>query len=121
MDGKVFHSPASNNPAAKPENAKVLESPVRVGGALQAAKLLHRVQPTWPELARREHLQGSVKLHALIGKDGSVSRLYVIKGYCSLADSALKAISQWRYAPTLFNGEPVEVDTEITVNFQLSR
>lgn len=120
MDGKVFHSPASNNPAAKPNNAQALESRVRVGGAVQAAKLLHRVQPHYPDLARREHLEGTVRLHALIAKDGSLSRLYVIKGYCSLAEASLNAVSQWRYAPTLFNGEPVEVDTEIDVTFALS-
>ncbi len=121
MDGKVFHSPASNNPAAKPADAKVIDSRIRVGGAVQAAKLIHKVQPEYPRVARDEHLQGTVRLRALIAKDGSLARLYVIKGYCSLADSSLKAVSQWRYAPTIFNGEPVEVDTEITVIFQLQK
>lgn len=121
MDGKVFHSPASNNPAAKPADAKVIDSGIRVGGAVQAAKLIHRVQPDYPQVARGEHLQGTVRLRALIAKDGSLARLYVIKGYCSLADSSLRAVSQWRYAPTLFNGEPVEIDTEITVIFQLQK
>jgi TonB family protein len=121
MDGKVFHSPASNNPAAKPADAKVTDSRIRVGGPVQAAKLIPRVQPEYPSVARDEHLQGTVRLRALIAKDGSLTRLYVIKGYCSLADSSLKAVSQWRYAPTLLNGEPVEVDTEINVIFQLQR
>jgi TonB family protein len=121
MDGKVFHSPASNNPAAKPTDAKVIDPRIRVGGTVQAAKLIHRVQPEYPHVARDEHLQGTVRLRALVAKDGSLARLYVIKGYCSLADSSLKAVSQWRYAPTLFNGEPVEIDTEITVVFQLQK
>lgn len=121
MDGKVFHSPASNNPAAKPADAKEIDSRIRVGGAVQAAKLIHRVQPEYPPVARDEHLQGTVRLRALIAKDGSLARLYVIKGYCSLADSSLKAVSQWRYTPTIFNGEPVEIDTEITVIFQLQK
>jgi TonB family protein len=121
MDGKVFHSPASNNPAAKSADAKMIGSPIRAGGAVQAAKLIQRVQPEYPRVARDERLQGTVRLRALIAKDGSLARLYVIKGYCSLADSALKAVSQWRYAPTLFNGEPVEIDTEITVVFQLQK
>jgi outer membrane biosynthesis protein TonB len=55
----------------------------------------------------------------LIGKDGSLRKLYVIKGYCSLSNSALKAVSEWRYAPTLINGSPVEVDTEIQVIYSL--
>jgi len=121
MDGKVFHSPASNNPAVKPTDAKVIDPRIRVGGTVQAAKLIHRVQPEYPHVARDEHLQGTVRLRALVAKDGSLARLYVIKGYCSLADSSLKAVSQWRYAPTLFNGEPVEIDTEITVVFQLQK
>jgi TonB family protein len=119
MDGKVFHSPASNNPAAKATDPKVIDSRIRVGGAVQAAKLVHRVQPDYPQIARNERLQGTVRLHALIAKDGSLARLYVVKGYCSLADSSLKAVSQWRYVPTVFNGEPVEIDTEIEVTFQL--
>ena len=121
MDGRVFYSPASDNPAAKPADAKVIESRIRVGGAVQAAKLIRRVQPEYPSVARAEHLEGTVRLRALIAKDGSLARLYVIKGYCSLADSSLKAVSQWRYSPTLFNGEPIEVDTEITVIFQLQK
>ena len=121
MDGKVFHSAASNNPAAKPADAKVIDSRIRVGGAVQAAKLIHRIQPECPRVAREERLEGTVHLRALIAKDGSLARLYVIKGYCSLADSSLKAMSQWRYVPTLFSGEPVEIDKEITVIFQLQK
>lgn len=121
MDGNVFHSPASNNPAAKPATIKELETRVRAGdGAVRVGKLVHKVAPEYPPKARFEHLEGTVHLRALIDKDGSVRRLYVIKGYCSLADSALKAVSQWRYAPTMFNGDPVEIDTEIQVVFSLT-
>ena len=60
-----------------------------------------------------------MKLHGLIAKDGSVSQLYVIKGYCSLAESALAAVGRWRYSPTILLGQPVEVDTEIDVIFSL--
>lgn len=92
----------------------------RIGGDVRAAKLIHRVEPVYPEIARKEHLQGSVRLHALIDKDGSLSKLHVITGYCSLSAAALEAVSQWRYSPTLFNGEPIEVDTEIDVTFSLT-
>lgn len=93
---------------------------IRVGGPVVAAKIVHRVQPEYPEIARNEHLQGSVRLHAIIAKDGSISRLVVLRGYCSLAKSSVKAVNQWRYSPTLLNGEPVEVDTTIDVFFTLN-
>lgn len=123
MEGKVFGGPRpKDSPASGSESADAANSPplrARVGGTVQAAKLLKRVQPEYPERARQEHLQGTVKLHALIGKDGSLRKLYVIKGYCSLAESSLKAVSQSSYSPTLLLGNPVEIDTEITVIFSL--
>lgn len=94
---------------------------VRIGGPVQAAKIVYRVEPTYPEKARRERLQGTVTLHALITKDGSIRKLYVLKGYCSLAEASVLAVKQWRYKPTLLNGEPVEVDTAIQVIYQLQR
>ena len=60
-------------------------------------------------------------MHALINAEGAIAQLYVIKGYCSLAESSLAAVSQWRYSPTLFNGKPVEVDTEIQAIFSLKQ
>jgi TonB family protein len=93
---------------------------IRVGGPVLAARIVSRVQPEYPETARNEHLQGSVRLHAIIARDGSISRLVVLRGYCSLAKAAVKAVGQWRYSPTLLNGEPVEVDTTIDVIFSLS-
>jgi len=124
MDGRVFHRDSSGDRAApqatSAEKAKASAPRLKVGGAVQAAKLTHRVQPTYPDVAREEHLEGTVRLHALLGKDGSLRQVYVIKGYCSLADSAVRAVAQWRYVPTLFNGEPIEVDTEIDVTYSLS-
>jgi len=124
MDGKVFG--AARPKTASSSGGQATNTPdssapyYRVGGTVQAAKLIKRVQPEYPDVARREHLQGAVKLHALISKDGSLRKLYVIKGYCSLARSSLNAVSQWRYSPTLLLGNPVEVDTEIDVFFKLS-
>jgi len=94
--------------------------PLRIGGPVQAARLVRRVQPEYPEVARREHLQGTVRLHAIIAKDGSLARLVVLRGYCSLAKASMRAVSQWRYSPTLLLGQPVEVDTTIDVIFSLN-
>lgn len=94
---------------------------VLVGGNLQAARLVKRVQPTYPTVAREEHLSGTVKLHAVIATDGSVQSLRVWSGRCSLARASVDAVRQWRYQPTLLNGNPVEVDTEIDVTFSLQR
>lgn len=94
--------------------------PLRIGGSVQAARIVRRVQPEYPEMARREHLEGTVRLHAIIDKNGSISQLVVLHGYCSLAKSSIQAVSQWRYTPTMVLGQPVEVDTTIDVIFQLN-
>lgn len=93
---------------------------IRQGGNVTAARLVNRVQPQYPPIARDEHLQGTVRLHAIIGKDGSVTHLIVLRGYCSLAKSSIDAVSKWRYTPTSLSGQPVEVDTTIDVIFSLT-
>jgi TonB family protein len=95
------------------------EPRVRVGDTVQAAKLVNRVQPAYPQTAKDERLEGKVVLHVIIGKDGSIREIERVRGRCSLAKSAVEAVRQWRYSPTLLNGNPVEVDTEIQVTFQL--
>lgn len=92
---------------------------IRQGGNITAAMLVNKVQPQYPKIARDEHLQGTVRLHAIIGKDGSVAQLVVLQGYCSLAKSSVDAVSKWRYKPTTLSGQPVEVDTTIDVIFSL--
>lgn len=94
---------------------------LRVGGTVTAAKLINRVQPIYPVLARQTGIQGVVKLHAIIGKDGSVQELQLISGHPLLAEAALDAVRQWIYQPTLLEGRPVEVDTETDVFFQLQQ
>jgi TonB family protein len=96
------------------------EKRVRMGGNVIAAKLVRRVQPEYPEIARRERLQGTVRLHAIIAKDGTIRLLRVQTGYCSLGQAAMKAVRQWRYTPTMVEGKPVEVDTTIDVIFSLN-
>jgi len=104
-----------------PPPPKVTPKRVTVGGNVQAARLVNRVQPIYPPLARQTRISGTVKLHAIIGKNGAVEQLQVVSGHPLLVQSALDAVRQWRYQPTLLNGDPVEVDTEIDVIFSLAQ
>jgi TonB family protein len=94
---------------------------VRVGGDLQAPKLVNKVQPVYPEQAKAAGSQGMVILRAVIGKDGTPLSLRVVNDQIDpqLARAAIESVSKWRYTPTLLNGEPIEVDTTIQVNFTL--
>jgi protein TonB len=91
----------------------------KVGGQVQEAKIIARPNPVYPPLARQARIQGRVQLHAIIDKDGRVGELQVVSGHPLLVKAALDAVQQWRYQPTVLNGEPVEVDTTIDVNFVL--
>lgn len=93
---------------------------ITVGGVIQAQHLLSRVEPVYPALARQTRVSGVVKLRAIIAKDGSVEELQAVSGHPLLIQSALDAVKQWRYQPTLINGIPVMVDTEIDVIFALA-
>jgi protein TonB len=84
------------------------------------ANLLQKVQPVYPPLAREARVQGAVELRAIISKAGTIENLIVVRGHPMLARAAVEAVKQWRYRPYLLNNEPVEVETEITVNFLLS-
>ncbi|MGA9885060.1 MAG: energy transducer TonB [Candidatus Acidiferrales bacterium] len=92
---------------------------IRIGGNVTAAKLTHREDPEYPPEAKARHIEGTVLLHAIIAKDGSVQDLYLEEGQCWLAQSAMDAVKHWRYSPTLLQGEPVEVDTTIQVIYTL--
>ena len=93
---------------------------IRVGSDVQRAKLLVKVNPIYPPEAKAQHIQGLVRLMATLDKEGKVANLQVISGDPILAAAALDAVRQWQYQTTLLNGEPVEVATEIVVNFTLS-
>ncbi|HKW61348.1 MAG TPA: TonB family protein [Candidatus Acidoferrum sp.] len=95
--------------------------PIRVGGNVQAARIVNRVQPVYPPLARQTRISGTVRLHAIITKDGTIRELEVLSGHPLLQQAALDAVRQWRYQPTLLNGEAVEVDTTIDVIFSLNQ
>jgi protein TonB len=103
-----------------PPPPKPTQQRVRVGGNVQQAKMIRQIQPMYPQIAKTAHVQGTVVLHAIIAKDGSVQELQYISGPALLMRSAMDAVRQWKYQPTLLNGEPVEVDTTISVVFTLS-
>jgi protein TonB len=98
-----------------------LAGPLKVGGNVQAARIVNRVQPVYPPLARQTRISGTVRLHAIIGKDGTIQSLEVLSGHPLLQQAALDAVRQWRYQPTLLNGDPVDVDTTIDVIFSLNQ
>jgi protein TonB len=97
------------------------KSPVLRSEVVMAAALIYKVQPQYPAIARAMHLAGTVYLRAIISTGGAIRQLEVISGNPILANPALQAVRQWRYQPTRLNGEPVEVETLITVNFILNQ
>jgi periplasmic protein TonB len=94
---------------------------VPVMSTIEAAKVISRIQPVYPALAIQARIQGNVVLHAIIAKEGGVSELQVLSGHPLLVNAALAAVRQWRYSPTLLNGQAVEVETTITVSFVLGQ
>lgn len=88
---------------------------------LEQAMLVQRVEPQYPPLARQIHREGTVELHAIIGTDGTIQSLQVVSGDALFVQSALDAVRQWRYRPTVLDGQPVEVETYITVSYVLQR
>lgn len=109
-------------PAPAPAPKEVPAPPIRVrkGGEVQQADLIYAPRPAYPFLAKSSRIQGAVVLDAIISKDGTVDNLAVKSGHPLLIQAAMDAVRQWRYRPTLLNGEPVEVITTITVNFTLN-
>jgi protein TonB len=114
----VLGSVISSTPTAVPKVAT--PSRIRVSQGVSQGLLIHQVRPTYPALARQARIQGTVVLQAVIGKDGSIQNLKVVSGHPMLAPAALEAVKQWKYKPYYLNGEPVEVDTTINVNFTLA-
>jgi len=93
---------------------------IRVASRVAEANLIHDVTPQYPPEAGRARIEGMVVLMAVIGTDGTVKDMRVESGLPILAQAAMDAVKQWRYRPYMVNGEPVEVDSRITINFTLS-
>jgi periplasmic protein TonB len=108
-------------PVKKEEPKPTTPQRIRVGGNVQQAKLVRQPRPVYPPLAKQARIQGVVKLNAIISRDGTIQNLSVLSGHPLLVPSAMEAVKQWVYQPTLLNGEPVEVVTQIDVNFTLSQ
>jgi periplasmic protein TonB len=105
--------PPPPKPAARPSR------PFRTSHMLEG-NLIHQVQPIYPPLARTARIQGSVVLSAVIAKDGTIKNLRVLSGHPMLVAAAIDAVRRWRYRPYILNDEPIEVETQITVNFSLT-
>lgn len=114
-------APPPPPPVKKEEPKPVTPQRIRVGGNVQQAKLVRQPRPVYPPLAKQARISGVVRLNAIISKDGSIQNLSVISGHPLLIPSAMEAVKQWVYQPTLLNGEAVEVVTQIDVNFTLSQ
>ena len=102
-------------------SAPVPHAPVSISEGVVLGKLTHRVEPIYPIIARQTRTEGTVQLRAIISKDGTVEHLEVLSGSPLLVRAATDAVLQWRFRPTLLNGEPVEVHTYFTVVFHLGQ
>lgn len=113
----------SNTPLPPTPNtsAPVSKAPVVISQGVVLASLIRRIEPIYPTIARQIHLEGVVELRAIIARDGTVQQLTLVSGNPILAQAAREAVLQWRFHPTLLNGEPVEVITYFTVTFHLGQ
>jgi protein TonB len=93
---------------------------IRVSSGVTQGLVVHRVEPVYPAIAKTARVQGTVVLQAVIGKDGTIQNLHVVSGHPLLQGAAMDAVKQWRYRPYILNGDPVEVDTQVVVNFTLA-
>jgi periplasmic protein TonB len=113
---------SSNNGPRRPEPPATPRPKERIqtSAGVQQAMLVRRIEPVYPPLAIQIRREGKVELHAIISRDGSIQSLEVTSGDPLFIQSALTAVREWRYRPTILNGQPVEVDTEITVIYSLN-
>jgi len=108
----IMSAPPANAPQPAPQA-------IRVSQGIAQGLLVKSVQPVYPQQARQLHMQGAVELSASISKDGNITSIKVLSGDTMLARAAVDAVKQWQYKPYLLNGQPVEIQTQITVNFKL--
>ena len=118
---KVEPIPPPAEPPRVEQPAHQGKRPLKMSEGVLQAQLISRVEPRYPPLAVQTRQSGTVVLHAIISRDGRINSLEVVSGSPFFVPAALDAVRQWRYQPTLLNGEPVEVETTITVMFRLQR
>jgi len=121
LSASPFVGLRSSGPAPPPEEIKrnTKKQPLKLSEPVVEAQLVSRIEPRYPLLALQLKQSGTVVLHAIISRDGHITALEVVSGSPFFVQAALDAVRLWRYRPTMLNGEPVEVDTTITVVFQL--
>jgi TonB family protein len=110
--------PVSAPPSTAAASGK--REPLRVGGSVQESKLIRRIAPAYPELAKRSRAEGTVILEVNVDAGGNVTAVRVVRGHPLLNDEAVRAVKQWKYSPTLLNGEAVPVIANVTVVFKLN-
>jgi len=123
VPGGVFNEMLNSAPSVPVLAKSPVPTPVkrmRIASRVAEANLIHDVTPRYPPEAGRSRIEGTVVLMAVIGKDGSVKNVRIESGLPILAQAAMDAVKQWRYKPYMVDGEPVEVDSRITINFTLS-
>jgi TonB family protein len=114
----AMHESSPPQPATMPANGV---KRIRVGAQVQESNLIQRFDPSYPPLARQARIQGVVRFTVMIGVDGLVSNLTLVAGHPLLVPAAQEAVKQWIYRPTLLNGDPVEVVTQVDIPFTLPR
>ena len=119
--GMTLCAQQSPDPAPKEPPPIQIDPTVEDLPAVTPGKLIKKVPPKYPKQARKKHIEGTVVLRATITKDGNIGDLQLVSGHPMLAQAALDAVKKWKYRPYLKNGQAVDVETEITVNFQLSQ
>jgi periplasmic protein TonB len=107
-------------PMLMPPPTPPKRKPLPIGGKVQEAKLIRKVTPDYPELPRRAHISGAVIMEVVVDEEGNVSEVKVRQGHPLLVEAAVQAVKQWRYSPTLLNGEPVPVVSTVTIIFSLN-
>jgi periplasmic protein TonB len=120
LGGVIGSVITATNLSAVPRFVPVTPQRIRISAGVTKGLLIHREEPAYPPLARSARIQGNVVLSAIIDANGQITNLQLVSGHPMLVPAALSAVKQWRYKPYLLNGQPVEVETTITVIFTLS-
>ena len=106
--------------AAAPKLAAIQPKRIRVSQGVTRGLLIQKVEPIYPVIARQARVQGDVVLRAIVSKEGNITELELVSGHPMLAPAAIEAVKKWHYRPFLLNGEPIEVETLVTVLFRIS-
>jgi TonB family protein len=119
-----YEESSPSEAAAQEQNRPIIKrvkrEPIKVGGNVQESKLIRRVKPVYPELAKQARVQGRVVLIVTVDEEGNVSAIKVTRGHPLLYEAAVVAVKQWKYSPTLLNGEPVPVMAIVTETFSFA-